>query len=76
MWVLMSDVAVPGSDEVRQETGAVKRRLGEIQVCGQSSTMREAVKCLIYRGLGANWGAWAVNGGVLTALVACPVVSG
>jgi hypothetical protein len=66
---------IRGSDEVRRETEAVKRRLGEIQVCGQSSTMREAVKRLVYGGLGANWGAWAVNGGILTALVASSVVS-
>jgi hypothetical protein len=50
--------------------------LGEIQVCEQSSMMQQVVKCLIDRGFGVNWGTWAVNGGVLMALVACPVISG
>jgi hypothetical protein len=74
--VSMSGSAVQGSSEVQQGTGAVKRQLWEIQVRGQSSIMREAVKRLVYGGSGANWGVWVVNGGVLTALVACPVVSG
>jgi hypothetical protein len=66
---------IQGSDEVQREMGAIKQRLGEIQVHGQLSIMQEVVKHLIYGGLGANWGAWAVNGGVLMALVASSVIS-
>jgi hypothetical protein len=33
-------------------------------------------KQIVYRGSGVSWGAWAVNGCVLTALVWCPTVSG
>jgi hypothetical protein len=72
----MSGSAVQGSGEVQQGMGAIKRQLWEIQVHGQSSIMQEAVKRLVYGGSGVNWGAWVVNGGILTALVACPVVSG